>query len=512
MATLLPIAVIQLDHYYWPSISWRLVLVMELSPTVCYLRSVKTPQKKINLPHKTPVFIGRTEETGITDIHVSRNHLECTADLETSKVLVKTLGKSYSGCNGYALMRDRIYTLKHGDIIEIRLGFHEFDIIFESVDEPLAKKSKIDSKWEEINGKSLLIFTSDNCTPQSVIAGFDLDGTLIKPKAKDPNDWLLNINSIPQKLRKLAEEEHKIVIFTNLSGLGTDFIEIESYKKKIEAIVAKLSVPAQVFIATDIVYCKPAPTMWNTLTESHNGGITINLDESFYVGNAAGRKKSWAPKKTKDQSICDRLFALNLGLKFYTPEEFFLKSTPVTHVKPEFDPRSLPTEIYPPFLTDKQEVVVMVGCPVSGKSFFCRNFLVPEGYVHVNPVKLGTWQKCAKLLEDCIQKKQSVVIDNTNPDKETRQRIISVAKRNGIDCRCFVMTTSLKHCKHNNRFREITDKNSVPVGDLVLNSYKKSFQEPELAEGFVEIVKIPFVPKFDKAEDEKLYKMFLLEN
>lgn len=506
---------------------------MALSSRICYLKCVKNAQKRINLPHKTPVIIGRNEETGITDIHVSRNHLECTADLDTSKVLVKTLGKSFSGCNGFALMRDKTYTLKHGDRIEVRLGFHEFDIIFEGADEPPPKKPKTDvfammtnnsnknisnsGKWEEIDGKSLLIFTTENCAPQSAIAGFDLDGTLIKTKSgarfpKDPDDWVLNINSIPQKLQKLSEKGYKIVIFTNQSGLGNDSSKIKGYKGKIQAVVAKLSVPTQVFIATSkSIYRKPAPGMWNTLTLK-NGGVAINLDKSFYVGDAAGREKNWAPKKNKDHSICDRLFALNLGLKFYTPEEYFLKSSPVSHVMPEFDPRNLTTDSYPSISMNKPEVVIMVGSPASGKSSFCRNFLVPKGYVTVSRDKLGSWQKCAKILENCIQKKQSVVIDNTNPDKESRQRFIEVAKRNGIDCRCFVMATSHKHAKHNNRFREMTDKNHVPVGDMVLNSYKKNFQEPEMAEGFEEIVKIPFVPKFDKDEHEKLYKMFLLED
>jgi hypothetical protein len=90
-------------------------------------------------------MIGRNEETGITDLHVSRNHLECTADLNNSKVLVKTLGKSHSGCNGYALLQGETYSLKHGDTIEVRLGFHEFDVIFESSsddEERPAKKAK----------------------------------------------------------------------------------------------------------------------------------------------------------------------------------------------------------------------------------------------------------------------------------------------------------------------------------------------------------------------------------
>ena len=43
-------------------------------------------------------------------------------------------------------------------------------------------------------------------------------------------------------------------------------------------------------------------------------------------GDAAGREAGWDqnPKKKKDFSCSDREFARNVGLKFYTPEAFFL--------------------------------------------------------------------------------------------------------------------------------------------------------------------------------------------
>ena len=53
-----------------------------------------------------------------------------------------------------------------------------------------------------------------------------------------------------------------------------------------------------------------------------NGGVKVDLNQSIYVGDAAGRPAEG--KKKKDFSFSDRLFALNAGLKFYTPEEHFL--------------------------------------------------------------------------------------------------------------------------------------------------------------------------------------------
>ena len=42
-------------------------------------------------------------------------------------------------------------------------------------------------------------------------------------------------------------------------------------------------------------------------------------------------------------------------------------------------------------------MVVMVGCPASGKSTIRKKFLEPHGYVAVNRDTLGTAEKCLKV-------------------------------------------------------------------------------------------------------------------
>jgi bifunctional polynucleotide phosphatase/kinase len=48
----------------------------------------------------------------------------------------------------------------------------------------------------------------------------------------------------------------------------------------------------------------------------------IDMKESFYCGDAAGRPKT--DTRPKDFSDSDIKFASNVGLKFFTPEELFL--------------------------------------------------------------------------------------------------------------------------------------------------------------------------------------------
>ena len=43
------------------------------------------------------------------------------------------------------------------------------------------------------------------------------------------------------------------------------------------------------------------------------------------------------------------------------------------------------------------QLIVMVGCPASGKSTVRKRFLEPHGYVTVNRDTLGTVEKCAKV-------------------------------------------------------------------------------------------------------------------
>lgn len=378
-------------------------------------------------------------------------------------------------------------------------------------------------RWDHQN--RLIVYTCKGSIPREKIAALDIDWTIIGTKTgkvfpTGPDDWRLLYPEVLSKLRQLFEEDYKIVFFTNQRGLGKDSAAFTNFKSKIQNVIAKIGVPVQVYISTGSgINRKPAPGMWNYLEDVGNEGLSVDIESSFFVGDAAGRPQNSIPgKKKKDFSCADRLFALNIGLKFYTPEEFFLGQKSASFLLPEFDPKSLKSRTNlcsspkSKLTLSEQEVIILVGYPASGKSYFALNHIVPKGYVHISRDKLGTWQKCVSATQDALKQGKSVIVDNTNADAVTRKRYIDCARMAGVVCRCFCMAVTLEHAKHNNKFRHITnaDQNHVNVNDIALNSFRGKYQEPKVMEGYKEIVSINFVPSFNGEKLEKLYYMFLV--
>ncbi|XP_033754080.1 LOW QUALITY PROTEIN: bifunctional polynucleotide phosphatase/kinase-like [Pecten maximus] len=378
-----------------------------------------------------------------------------------------------------------------------------------------------DSKWEYHD--KLYVYTGKGVRASSKIAGFDIDGTIITTKSgrvfpKDNSDWKILYPEIPGKLKKLHEQGYKIVFFTNQKGVEKGKTLIEDLQHKFTALLKLMGVSAQILISTgEGVYRKPCLGMLEFLRDRGNEDIMVSITDSFYVGDAAGRPAKWAPGKKKDFSCSDRMFAMNAGLKFYTPEEYFLSQPKAKYEMPDFDPRKvdsgscLTEPANAKVVSPSPEMVILVGFPASGKSFFSTTRLVPKGYIQINRDTLGTWQKCVTMCTKSLKEGKSVVIDNTNTTKEQRERYIPLAKKAGIPCRCFVFTASLYQCRHNERYREMVDKTHKAISEITMNSMRSKYEAPNTSEGFSEIVKINFVPNFENPRHERWYKMFLVE-
>jgi len=98
-------------------------------------------------------------------------------------------------------------------------------------------------------------------------------------------------------------------------------------------------------------------------------------------------------------------------------------------------------------------MIIMVGCPGSGKSYFAANKLICHDRMKIiNRDILGSWQKCiAKTTKYLRSGSVSVVIDNRHPDVASRKQFIEIAKDLKVPCRVFLMKVSKEHAKHNNK-------------------------------------------------------------
>ncbi|KAK5965250.1 Bifunctional polynucleotide phosphatase/kinase, partial [Trichostrongylus colubriformis] len=260
-------------------------------------------------------------------------------------------------------------------------------------------------------------------------------------------------------------------------------VDKNGFKRKMESIIAKLGVPAQAFVALgDGHYRKPCTGMWEEL-EDANGDIAIDKAKSLYVGDAAGRHKTKTRPK-KDHSCADRFFAANVGVRFQTPEEFFLDQTesepwgppsfnPIEFLsmrKPLLEPEDTPLP------SSTAEVIVIVGFPGSGKSTLARKLESDYGYMVVNRDTLGTWQKCCDHARAHLRSGKSVVVDNTNPNKESRSRYTALAKEMKVPCRCFILTCDIHQASHNVKFRLLTQESTNEVTTMVLRMYANKYE------------------------------------
>ncbi|ODV98127.1 hypothetical protein PACTADRAFT_31537 [Pachysolen tannophilus NRRL Y-2460] len=184
------------------------------------------------------------------------------------------------------------------------------------------------------------------------IASFDLDGTIIKTKSgsrfsRNFKDWKWFNSNTLDILKNYQKNNYLIIIFTNQGGIIakkeqksfinfiTKLNDILSYlenvfiyvspkrpnydKKKINHLISKQQ--------DHDLYRKPNTGMWDELIKylkenykiennnNINGNFEIDLENSFYCGDAAGRPQ--------DFSDSDKVFAKNIGLPFYLPEEIF---------------------------------------------------------------------------------------------------------------------------------------------------------------------------------------------
>jgi len=287
------------------------------------------------------------------------------------------------------------------------------------------------------------------------LAIFDFDWTIIKPlegrtHPKDIDDWQWFRKSVPDIIKDFSKS-HSIVIRTDQS---------KNWKNKmIINILNSLDIKYTLIIANNKNEYKPDTKLFTDMYESYDH------NNSFYVGDAAGRNTDW--------SSVDKDFAKKLDIKFYVPEEIFPieisnKSDLILH-------------------KDNKEVIIMIGYPASGKTTIAKQ-LTEYNYVRINGDLLKTSKKMIVEAKKHIDK-SSIIFDATNSSKKKRLDFIEFGKSNKVPIRAFIMRADIDTAMDRNKERS-KDTNYISIPNIAYYVYRKNFEEPTLDEGFDEIISI----------------------
>lgn len=381
------------------------------------------------------------------------------------------------------------------------------------------------------------------------VAAFDLDSTIITTRSrakfpKNPIDWKFTVNEVTKVLEGLVNDGFVLVIFTNQAGVGNGRINEAFVKSRLDSVMLAINADIGVFVATmKNNYRKPATGMWEAFTDMAGGVHRIDRENSFYVGDAAGRPARGS--MPRDYSDSDLHFCINIGLTFLTPEQYFSGNADEAVSMDKvlgFDPRAflqrneevtmlnessnmdqlLKQIMVPPDIIGDLDMgqcgrdqppavltmVLMHGPPASGKTTFVRRYLQPRGYVWINQDNMQTFSRCARATRAALGQGKSVVIDNTNPDQAARAKYIDMAKGHASKVRVVVlsMDTNEEVAKHLNISRERETNGAVrhiPV--VAYHAYRRRLEEPNLHEGIDRVAVVRFIPTFSSQREEYIF-------
>ena len=295
----------------------------------------------------------------------------------------------------------------------------------------------------------------------------DLDHTLITPKGKHVfpktiDDWIWKDETIVPKLKKMYYDMgYEIVIVSNQKKMTRDEVKIKS-----KMIYDDLEIPF-VFISghSDLYYRKPQLGLWEVLIEYIFKDINnIDFPSSIFIGD----------------SIADLYFSRNINIKFMHTELFFsgIPNKEFSMIENREHPltkwisNSAQYKLSPSSL---KRIVIMVGSPASGKSYYARELEASYGYLRINKDDMKSDTVMLKEFNTGLKEGRNIVIDGTNPTKESRAKWIKASYNITIIWMNFPMPI----VEFLNNYRIAKNKNQDShVPTVAIRVYYKKLENP----------------------------------
>ena len=298
----------------------------------------------------------------------------------------------------------------------------------------------------------------------------DLDHTLITPKGKHVfpktiDDWKWKNDAIVPKLKDLYNNMgYEIVIVSNQKKMSGDDV-----RTKATMIYNDLQIPF-VFISghSDLYYRKPQLGLWEVLGEYIFNGIA-NIDpSSVFIGD----------------SVADLYFARNTKTKFIHTDMFFngIQNTEFAKIEEREHPLtqwvSKKAPEIPSFKSSLKHLVMMVGAPASGKSYYSSE-LERKGFVRINKDTMKNDKVAMKAFEKGLSEGRNIVIDNTNPTKEGRALWITLARKESYHITIVWMNFPMPVVEYLDNYRIAMNKNQdTHVPAVGMRVYYKKLEAP----------------------------------
>jgi DNA 3'-phosphatase len=308
----------------------------------------------------------------------------------------------------------------------------------------------------------------------------DLDHTLITPKGKyvfpkTLDDWKWKNEAVVPKLKEMYNMGYEIIIITNQKKMPADDV-----RTKAKMIYDDLQIPF-VFVSghSDLYYRKPQLGLWEILIEYLFKEPECIDPASIFLGD----------------SVADLYFARNTNIKFIHTDMFFLGTPNKEFAKIEEKEHPLTkwmsktVQSLPSFNPSVKHLVVMVGSPASGKSFYSRD-LEKKGFLRINKDEMKADKVQQKAFNTGLREGQNIVIDNTNSTKESRAKWINEAKEASYNITIVWMNFPMHVVEFLDNYRVYINKNQdTHVPAVAMRVYYKKFEKPmqEECDNLIEI-------------------------
>jgi HAD superfamily hydrolase (TIGR01662 family) len=160
------------------------------------------------------------------------------------------------------------------------------------------------------------------------------------------------------------------------------------------------------------------------------------------------------------------------------------------------------------------KIILIIGYPASGKTVAAKRY-VDQGYYRLNRDEIGgKLDDLVNHLENLYKNDGTTnfVMDNTYSTRQSRKSVIRWARDNIFEIECHWIDLDIGDALYNAVQRMINSYGKMLSPDQIkkckdlgvyppvaIYKIRKSFEEPNVEEGFSKIVKVPFKRKLDKS-------------